>query len=181
MSFQTVKCPHCGSTQIEFASPTANVKCESCKQRFKPFASLAPPPIKKVVKKQLSTANDMIECVQVITKQLETYLENSALPSEKGNALERIKLEMTTLFKAIMESIKFDQTDLSIAFATLLKFSPLSTEPQRLELVLAYLYTALQHMDNITEVGLFADRNHKVFAQSMITKHTATIDKIINP
>jgi hypothetical protein len=184
VSFQTVKCPECGFSQIEYINPDQPVKCNGCKTQFSPFKPVvAKPakPIKPPVKQQPSTGERLNTSIRLITKQLGIYLNDGSFISAKEAALRSIKLEMPVLLTTITDSVKKDRYDLSTAFETPLDHTALSEAPQRLDLVLSFLYTGLQHLERMENLGLFDDHNHQVFAQSLITKHRITIDKIINP
>jgi len=180
MSFKTVICPKCNASQIEFIKPDEIVTCNSCKKAFSPFKSVDTKPIEPSNIRKQSTADKLVASIQLITKLLETYLEDSEHPTAKDHAIKVIKLEMPKLLAIITDSLKIDRHDLSTAFQTSIKYSPLSEEPQRLDIVLTYLYFGLRHLERMTSFGLFDDRNHEVFAQSLVTKHGIAIDKIVN-
>jgi phage FluMu protein Com len=189
MSFQTVKCPHCGKAYIEYPDAKLKVTCDGCKQVFEPFTHLIVAtiaPAKKSKSSAVDTQTNWLSHSEKIFRQIVAIdqaarkFKNEDLAwSNAGEAvLQEIKAQMSVLGKLVFASLDISFAQLQNDLEPSYTFAPLSNYPQSLGLILAYLYVKMTEFGQEACIMLFAESEHWLFSHDAIERHKTKLTKL---
>jgi len=185
--FQTVKCPQCGKSSIEYPDAKLKVTCAGCNTKFKPFAHLKATAISDAASKPMATkpiapshADQIFEQVKNVIVQFDKCQKTEAWTKEEEQILNILKAELSVLYTIIRERLVKGVSTLKADLNTPFTFSPLSDRPQKLGVILAFLYITVTILGEQSSKMMFDETEHWIFSHDTIELYKPELSKLVN-
>lgn len=185
--FQTVKCPQCGKSSIEYPDAKLSVTCAGCHTKFKPFAHLKATTTLEPTSKSKATksvtpshADQIFEQIKNVIVQFDKCQKTEGWTKEEEQILNILKAELSVLYTIIRERLVIGVPTLKADLNTAFTFSQLSDRPQKLGVILAFLYITVTILGEQSSKMMFDETEHWIFSHDTIELYKSELSKLVN-